>query len=266
MVQKLPLPLWLCRVSECRQCWCSAMCCAVCCACCVLWWVQSVHDVVLLIPLAVSPTFLSTSPQMGIAINTTENVTLNCSLQGYPLSQLQWRKNGAPLTPDGSHITITTFRRQDPTDTYPFSSILDSNFEPIPQEGLEYFEAVSELTLLPPIVKEDIAVYTCEVEGHFVQNHSVTSGSIFVNMSGKFTMHKLQLTIVKGRCKSLFTSFISFSDNYLPALLETSFRLPHLGGKFHNSKHAHVWHMCICTYPMSNCTQSYDCFSAGEEQ
>ena len=203
--------------------------------------VGAVSDGMLLIAPAVPPMFLSTSPLVDIVINSTDNVTLNCSLQGYPLSQLQWRKNGAPLTPDGSHTAITTFRRQDPTDTYPFSSVLDSNFEPIPQEGLEYFEAVSELTLLPPIVKEDIAVYTCEVEGHFVQNHSMTSDSIFVNMSGKFTVHKLQLTIVKGRFKSLFTSFISFSDNYLPALLETSFRLPHLGGKFHNSKHAHVW-------------------------
>ena len=49
---------------------------------------------------------------------------------------------------------------------------------------LEYFEAVSELTLLPPIARGDTAVYTCEVEGHFVQNYTMTSDSIFVNISG----------------------------------------------------------------------------------
>ena len=182
MVQTQLLPLWLCRV---RQCWCSAMCCAVCCACCVLWWVQSVYDVVLLIPLAVSPTFLSASPQMGIVINTTENVTLNCSLQGYPLFHLQWRKDATPLTPDGSHITITTFRRQEPTDTYPFSSIQDSNFEPIPQEGLEYFEAVSELTLVPPLLRTDTANYTCVVKAQFVQNYTETSDNIPVFTLGE---------------------------------------------------------------------------------
>ena len=129
--------------------------------------------------------FLSTSPQVDVIINSSDAVILNCSLQGYPLSVLRWRKDGAPLDPDSSHISITTFRRQDPTDTYPYSSTVDSNFEPTPQEGLEYFEAVSELTLLPPIVRTDIADYTCEVEAHFVLNYTETSDNIPVNVFGE---------------------------------------------------------------------------------
>ena len=151
--------------------------------------VGTVSDGMLLIAPAVPPMFRSTSPQVDTASDSSDTVALNCSLQGYPLSDVQWMKDGTPLTPDGSHITITTFRRQDPTDTYPFSSIQDSNFELIPQEGLEYFEAVSELTLLPPIERGDTAVYTCEVEGHFVQNYTMTSDSIFVNISGNSSLN-----------------------------------------------------------------------------
>ena len=126
-------------------------------------------------PPAVPPMFLSTSPQVDIIINSSDPVILNCSLRGYPLSAIRWKKNGTPLYPDGFHITVTTFRRQDPTDPYPFSSTTSSNFEPIPLEGLEYFEAVSELTLAPPLLRTDTANYTCEVEAVFVQNFTVTS-------------------------------------------------------------------------------------------
>ena len=147
--------------------------------------VGAVSDGMLLIAPAVPPMFLSTSLQVDISINSTDNATLNCSLQGYPLSSLQWMKDGTPLTPDGSHITITTFRRQDPTDTYPFSSIRDSNFEPIPQEGLEYFEAVSELTLVPPLLRTDTANYTCVVKAQFVQNYTETSDNIPVFILGE---------------------------------------------------------------------------------
>ena len=147
--------------------------------------VGAVSDGMLLIAPAVPPMFLSTSLQVHIIINSTDNATLNCSLRGYPLSNLQWMKDGTPLTPDGSHITITTFRRQDPTDTYPFSSIQDSNFEPIPQEGLEYFEAVSELTLVPPLLRTDTANYTCVVKAQFVQNYTETSDNIPVFILGE---------------------------------------------------------------------------------
>ena len=145
----------------------------------------AVSDGMLLIAPAVPPMFLSTSPQVEIIINSTDNATLNCSLRGYPLSNLQWMKDGTPLTPDGSHITITTFRRQDPTETYPFSSIRDSNFEPIPQEGLEYFEAVSELTLVPPLLRTDTADYTCVVKAQFVQNCTETSDNIPIFILGE---------------------------------------------------------------------------------
>ena len=170
--------------------------------------VGAVSDGMLLIAPAVPPMFMSTSPQVDIVINSTDNVTLSCSLRGFPISNLQWMKDGTPLAPDGSHITITTFRRQAPTDTFSFSSIQDSNFEPIPQEGLEYFEAVSELTLLPPVARGDTAVYTCEAEAHFVQNYTTTSGSIFVNVSGNFIMHmhNLQPTIALG--KAIFHSTV----------------------------------------------------------
>ena len=137
-------------------------------------------------PPAVPPVFLSTSPQVDININSTDAVILNCSiLRVYPLSTLNWMKDGTPLDPDGSHITITTFRRQDPTDPYPFSSTTDSSFEPIPLEGLEYFEAVSELTLAPPLLRTDTANYTCEVEAVFVQNFTATSDNIPVFILGE---------------------------------------------------------------------------------
>ena len=70
-------------------------------------------------------------------------------------------------------------------DSYHFSTALDSSFQPIPLEDLEYFEAVSELTLVPPIVRSDTANYTCDVESHFVQNYTVTSDSIPVNVFGE---------------------------------------------------------------------------------
>ena len=136
-------------------------------------------------PPAVPPMLLSTSPQVHVIINSTDSVILNCSLQGYPLSTLCWRKDGTPLDPDGSHIIITTFRRQDPTDPYPFSSTTDSNFESIPLEGLEYFEAVSELTLAPPLLRNDTSNYTCEVVAVFVANFTVTSGDIPVFILGE---------------------------------------------------------------------------------
>ena len=129
--------------------------------------------------------FLSTSPQVDVNINSTDAVILNCSLRGYPLSALRWMKDGTPLDPNGSHIIITTFRRQDPTDPYPFSSTTDSSFEPIPLEGLEYFEAVSELTLAPPLLRNDTANYTCEVGTVFVTNFTVTSDDIPVFVLGE---------------------------------------------------------------------------------
>ena len=98
---------------------------------------------------------------------------------------LRWMKDGTPLDPDGLHINITTFRRQDPTDTYPFSSSMDSSFQPIPVEGLEYFEAVSELTLVPPLLRSDTANYTCEVGAVFVQSYTQTSDNIPVFILGE---------------------------------------------------------------------------------
>ena len=150
----------------------------------VLWWVWSVMEGCWF-PPAVPPMFLSTSPQVDIIISSTDAVILNCSLRGYPLSTLRWRKDGTPLDPDGSHISITTFRRQDPTDPYPFSSNTSGNFESIPLEGPEYFEAVSELILAPPLLRTDTANYTCEVEAVFVQSLTVTSDNIPVFILGE---------------------------------------------------------------------------------
>ena len=137
----------------------------------------------------VPPMFLSTSSQVDITINSNNAITLKCSLRGYPLSALHWKKGDTPLAPDGSHINIITFRRQSPMDTYPFSSTLDSSFQPIPLEGLVYFEAVSELTLVPPIVKTDTANYTCVVEADFVHSYAETSDNIPVNISGQCYIH-----------------------------------------------------------------------------
>ncbi len=110
----------------------------------------------------VPPMFLSTSHQVEVAINNNNSVTLKCSVQGYPLSALytveeEWHS----LSPDDSNINITYFRRQNPMSAYPFSSALGGNFQVIPLESLEYFEVVSELTLVPPIVRTDTANYTC---------------------------------------------------------------------------------------------------------
>ena len=144
-------------------------------------------DGVLLVPsLQCLPCSCQPLPQVDIMYqNSTDPVILNCSLRGYPLSALRWRKDGTPLDPDGSHITITTFRRQDPTDPYPFSSTTDSSFEPIPLEGLEYFEAVSELTLAPPLLLTDTADYTCEVEAEFVESITAISDNIPVIIIGE---------------------------------------------------------------------------------
>ena len=151
----------------------------------VLWWVWSLMEGCWFSP-AVPPMFLSTSPQVDIIISSNDPVILNCSIRGYPLSAtLRWRKDGTPLDPDGSHINITIVRRQDPTDPYPFSSTTDSSFEPIPLEGLEYFEAVSELTLAPPLLRNDTANYTCEVGAVFVANFTVTSDDIPVFILGE---------------------------------------------------------------------------------
>ena len=128
---------------------------------------------------------LSTSSQVDITINSSDAITLKCTIQGYPLSALHWKKGDTQLAPDDSHISITTFRRESPMDTYPFSSTLDSSFQPIPLEGLEYFEAVSELTLVPPITRTDTANYTCEVKGDYVQSYTETSDNIHVNVSGE---------------------------------------------------------------------------------
>ena len=134
---------------------------------------------------SVRPIILSTSPQVVVAINSIDTVTLKCSFRGYPLPALRWRKNGTPLAPNASHVHITTFRRQNPTDTHPFSSTLESNFQPIPLEALEYFEAVSELVLVPPILRTDTANYTCEVDSNFVQNYTEISDNILVKVSGE---------------------------------------------------------------------------------
>ena len=143
---------------------------------------------------AVPPVFLTTSPQVDIVISSNDIVIINCSLQGYPLSVLHWRKDGTQLDPGDSHINITTFRRQDPMNTYPFSSIMDSSFQPIPVEGLEYFEAVSELTLVPPLLRSDTANYTCEVGAVFVQNYTQTSDSIPVFILGESLYYAVQHT------------------------------------------------------------------------
>ena len=135
---------------------------------------------------SVPPVFLSISPQVDVAINSMNDaVTLKCSVRGYPLLSLHWRKDGTLLDPDGSHINITTLRRQNPMDFYHFSAAPDSSFQPIPLEDLEYFEAVSELILVPPIVRSDTANYTCEVESDFVQNYTVTSDNIPVTVFGE---------------------------------------------------------------------------------
>ena len=134
---------------------------------------------------AVPPVFLSTSPQVDVVINSSDTVTLKCSAQGYPLSSLHWRKDGMVVYPDRTHISLNIFRRQNPMDLYTFSSVDDGPFQPIPPEGLEYYEVVSELTLMPPLLRTDTANYTCVVGAVFVQGYNRTSDSISVYILGE---------------------------------------------------------------------------------
>ena len=70
-------------------------------------------------------------------------------------------------------------------DTYLFSSTMDRRFQPIPLEGLVYFEAVSELTLAPPFLRTDTSNYSCEVGAAFVLVYNQTSHNIPVFILGK---------------------------------------------------------------------------------
>ena len=159
---------------------------------------------------SVSPVFLSISPQVDVAINSMNDaVTLKCSVRGFPLLFLHWRKDGTPLDPDGSHINITTFRRQNPMDSYRFSTALDSSFKPIPLEDLEYFEAVSELILVLPIVRSDTANYTCKVESDFVQNYTVTSDNIPVNVFGECLSFYSKILVI--RCTITVQALLIYS-------------------------------------------------------
>ena len=134
---------------------------------------------------AVPPVFLSTSPQVDVVINSSDTVTLKCSAQGYPLSSLHWRKDGMVFYPDHTHIGLNIFRRQNPMDLYTFSNVSDRRFEPIPLEGLEYYEVVSELTLMPPLLRTDTANYTCVVGAVFVRGYMQTSDNISVYILGE---------------------------------------------------------------------------------
>jgi len=70
-------------------------------------------------------------------------------------------------------------------DLYTFSSVDDGPFQPIPPDGLEYYEAVSELTLMPPLLRTDTANYTCVVGAVFVQGYMRTSDNIPVYILGE---------------------------------------------------------------------------------
>ena len=87
--------------------------------------------------------------------------------------------------PDHTHIGLNIFRRQNPIDLYTFSNVSDRRFEPIPLEGLEYYEVVSELTLMPPLLRTDTANYTCVVGAVFVRGYMQTSDNISVYILGE---------------------------------------------------------------------------------
>ena len=70
-------------------------------------WVTTVAQVSSIFA-SVHSIILSTSSQVVVAINSNDAVTPECSLRGYPLPALHWRKNGTPLPPDASHVHITT--------------------------------------------------------------------------------------------------------------------------------------------------------------
>ena len=106
---------------------------------------------------AVSPFILDTSPHTEVLINAT-SVTINCTIRGFPLSSVVWAKDGVERLPNVTDVTVTTLRLQDGVTPYPFHNSMSVV---IPPEELEYFDAVSFLTITRSPLREDTANYTC---------------------------------------------------------------------------------------------------------
>ena len=78
---------------------------------------------------------------------------------------------------------------------------------------------MSELTLAPPLLRTDIADYTCEVVAVFVQNFTVTSDIIPVNVFGEcscgvvtvYTLISSQVTVYIYLVKFKFTHLLPVS-------------------------------------------------------
>lgn len=68
-----------------------------------------------------------------------------------------------------STILLTSLSPPVALETSIFSSTLDSSFQPIPLQGLKYFEAVSELNMVTPLLRTDMAKYTCVLGAVFVK-------------------------------------------------------------------------------------------------
>ena len=141
---------------------------------------------------AVSPFILDTSPRMEVLINAT-SVTINCTIRGFPLSSVVWAKDGVERPPNVTDITVTTLRLQDGVTPYPFHNSMSMV---IPPEELEYFDAVSFLTINRSLMREDTANYTCTATSVFgLSVLSVTSDNVPLFILGELMLFLVRILI-----------------------------------------------------------------------
>ena len=141
---------------------------------------------------AVSPFILDTSPRTEVLINAT-SVTINCTIRGFPLSSVVWAKDGVERPPNVTDVTVTTLRLQDGLTPYPFHNSMSVV---IPPEELEYFDAVSFLTINRSLMREDTANYTCTATSVFGLNVlSVTSDNVPLFILGELMLFLVRILI-----------------------------------------------------------------------
>ena len=140
-----------------------------------------------LLSSAVTPFVLDTSPRTDVLLGTP-GVVINCTIRGFPLSSVVWSKGGRPLNSNDSFV-VTTLRVQDGA-MYPLDSV--SATKRFPNEGFEYFDAVSFLNITRGILREDTDNYTCTAVSTLGDSTiRVTSDNIEVFVLGELMLQSL---------------------------------------------------------------------------
>ena len=145
-----------------------------------------VIEVVVLLSSAVTPSVLDTSPRTDVLLGTP-GVVINCTIRGFPLSSVVWSKGGIERPPNSTDsFVVTTLRVQDGA-AYPLDRV--SATERFPNEGLEYFDAVSFLNITRGILREDTDNYTCTAVSTLGENTiMITSDNIEVFVLGELML------------------------------------------------------------------------------